>query len=195
MKFTPLPLAGAFVIDIEKHADSRGHFARTYCSREFQSHNIASEFVQCNISFNAVRGILRGLHYQSPPCTESKLVRCERGAIYDVIVDLRPDSQTYKKYFGLELTSDNCRSLYIPEGFAHGFQTLEDATEVFYQMSTCYSPEHSSGIRHDDPEIGVTWPLDVTDISDRDLHLPLLSQWKNPWKETGDEIRFLHSPE
>jgi dTDP-4-dehydrorhamnose 3,5-epimerase len=149
-------------------ADERGFFARTLCARELADQGLKHVFVQCSISFNNRKGTLRGLHYQTPPHEEVKLVRCTMGAIYDVIVDLRPASPTYLKYFAVELSQDNRKMLYVPEGFAHGFQTLADRTEVFYQISEFYHPEHSAGHRWDDPAFGIDWPLEVSVISERD---------------------------
>ena len=160
MIFTETKLKGAFIIDIEPIEDERGLFARSWCREEFEAHGLNPELAQCNISFNKKRGTLRGMHYQKPPHEEAKLVRCTLGAIFDVIIDLRPDSSTYKQWVGEKLTAQNRRMLYIPEGFAHGFLTLEDATEVFYQMSTPYVPDSASGIRWDDPAINITWPIE-----------------------------------
>ena len=170
--FTETNLKGAFVIDLEKRADQRGFFARTYCEREFDSHGLNSRFVQCNTSFNSLKGTLRGMHFQIPPYEETKLIRCTRGAIYDAIVDLRPSSRTFKQYFAAELSAENGKMLYVPPGFAHGFQTLEDNTEVFYQMSQFYSPEHSRGVRWNDPAFGIEWPADERIILDRDQSYP-----------------------
>jgi dTDP-4-dehydrorhamnose 3,5-epimerase len=153
---------------VEKHVDTRGFFARTYCEREFEAHNLISRFVQCNTSFNKSKGTLRGMHFQLPPCEEAKLVRCTRGAIYDVIVDLRPTSPTFKRHVSAVLSAENGRMLYAPQGFAHGFQTLQDDTEVFYQMSGFYSPEHARGVRWNDPAFGINWPPDERSILDRD---------------------------
>ena len=158
MIFRETKLKGAFIIEPERLEDERGLFARTFCKEEFKAHGLNSRVVQCNISFNKKKGTLRGMHYQVAPHEEAKLVRCTRGAIYDVIVDLRPDSPTFKQWVAVELTADNHRMLYIPEGFAHGFQTLEDNTEVFYQMSESYHPESARGIRWDDPMFGIKWP-------------------------------------
>jgi len=161
-------LPGAFVIELQKHEDERGFFARSWCQKEFEAHGLNQRMVQCNVSFNKVKGTLRGMHYQVPPCAEAKLVRCTRGAIYDVIVDLRRESSTYKQHFSEVLSSNNHKALFIPEGFAHGFQTLEDNSEVFYQMSEFYSPEHQRGLRYNDPAFEISWPIEATVISDRD---------------------------
>lgn len=175
MIFTETPLAGAFVIDLEPHADERGFFARTYCRREFEEHGLNPNVVQCNTSFNHKSGTLRGLHYQKAPSREAKLVRCVRGSIYDVIVDLRGESPTYSKHFGVDLAADHYRALYIPESFAHGFQTLEDNSEVEYQMSEYYAPGSAAGYRYDDPKLAVKWPLQVSVISTHDLSWPAFS--------------------
>lgn len=161
-------LKGAFVIDLEKREDDRGFFARAFCQREFAEHGLEVQVAQCNISFNERKGTLRGMHYQVSPFEEAKLVRCTRGSIYDVIIDLRGDSRTFGRPFGVELTARNRRMLYIPREFAHGFQTLEHDTEVFYQMSQYYSAEHSRGVRWNDPAFGIEWPPDERIISERD---------------------------
>jgi dTDP-4-dehydrorhamnose 3,5-epimerase len=160
------------VIEPECLTDERGFFARTGCAREFASHGLKNIFVQSSLSFNQQQGTLRGLHYQKPPHEEIKLVRCTMGAIYDVVVDLRQDSPTYLKHFAVELTQDNRQMLYVPEGCAHGFQTLADNTEVYYQMSEFYSPECSNGHRWNDPVFGIDWPLEVSVISERDGSYP-----------------------
>ena len=158
MRFTAAPLSGAFVVDIEPHADMRGFFARTWCQREFREHGLETELVQMSISRNEKRGTVRGMHLQLPPSRESKLVRAERGSIYDVIIDLRPESPTYLQHFGVELSSQRHNALYIPPGFAHGFQTLEDQSEVLYQMSDFHAPELGFGFRWDDPAFDIRWP-------------------------------------
>jgi dTDP-4-dehydrorhamnose 3,5-epimerase len=166
--FRETKLPGAFVIDLQKHEDERGFFARSWCRKEFEAHGLDPRTVQCNVSFNKVKGTLRGMHYQVAPYAEAKLVRCTRGAIYDVIIDLRRESATYKQHVSEVLSSNNYKSLFVPEGFAHGFQTLEDNSEVFYQMSEFYSAEHQRGLRYNDPAFGINWPTDVMVISDRD---------------------------
>jgi dTDP-4-dehydrorhamnose 3,5-epimerase len=171
MKFTETELKGAFIINVERLEDERGFFARTWCRQEFETHGLNPGLAQCNISYNRKRGTLRGMHYQAAPHEEAKLVRCTRGAIYDVIIDLRPGSQTFKRWAGLELNEHNRRMLYIPEGFAHGFLTLRDDTEVFYQMSVPYSAEHARGVRWNDPAFGIQWPEEVSIISDKDSRL------------------------
>jgi dTDP-4-dehydrorhamnose 3,5-epimerase len=172
MLFTETKLRGAYIIELEKLEDERGFFARSWCQREFEVRGLKSKLVQCNISFNSKKGTLRGMHYQVKPFEEAKLIRCTRGTIYDLIVDIRPDSPTFKEYFGLLLTADNRRLLYVPEGFAHGFLTLEDNTEVFYQMSEFYAPECARGFRWDDPSFKIQWPDNVLVISDRDQNYP-----------------------
>jgi len=168
MLFRETGLNGAFVIDLERLEDSRGFFARSWCQREFEQRGLNPSLVQCNVSRNRLKCTLRGMHYQASPFEEAKLVRCTRGAIYDVIVDLRPSSGTYLRHFGAKLSEDNHRSLYVPEGFAHGFLTLSDDSEVFYQMSQFYEPAAARGIRWDDPALRIAWPEAVMVISDRD---------------------------
>jgi dTDP-4-dehydrorhamnose 3,5-epimerase len=170
--FKPTELAGAYVIEPERHQDSRGYFARTFCEAEFKAFGLETRTVQCSVSFNRRKGTLRGMHYQVPPFEEVKLVRCNRGAIYDVIIDLRRDSPTFKKHFAVELDEQNGKMVYAPAGFAHGFQTLEAETEVFYQMSQVYSAEHSRGVRWDDPAFGIRWPDENRTILDRDRNYP-----------------------
>lgn len=168
MIFTETKLKGAYRIDLELREDDRGFFARSFCQNEFASRNLKTAIAQCNVSFNRKKGTLRGMHFQTAPKAEAKLVRCSRGAVYDVIIDLRPGSTTYCSWDAIELTADNNQMLYIPEGFAHGFQTLVDNTEVFYQMFEFYSPEHAGGVRWDDPAFGITWPVVDPIISDKD---------------------------
>ncbi|MGB7537224.1 MAG: dTDP-4-dehydrorhamnose 3,5-epimerase [Anaerolineales bacterium] len=168
MVFSATGLPGVFVIDPEPHADSRGFFARTFCQNEFAGHGINFSVAQCNISSNTVKGTLRGMHYQSEPFAEAKLVRCTMGALYDVVVDLRPGSPAFRQWLGMELTAQNRRALYIPEGLAHGFQTLVDDTEVLYQMSEFYHPECARGVRWDDSAFKIEWPIKNPLISDRD---------------------------
>jgi dTDP-4-dehydrorhamnose 3,5-epimerase len=173
MIFSETKLKGVYVIDLEKIEDERGFFARTFCQKEFKAHGLNPRFVQCGISFNKKKGTLRGMHFQAPPFQEAKLVRCTRGAIYDVIIDLRSDSPTFKHWVGVELTAENHRMLYIPEGCAHGFQTLEDNAEVAYQMSEFYHPESARGVRWDDPAFGIGWPEgEIRIISERDRSYP-----------------------
>lgn len=172
MIFTETRLAGAFVIELDRRWDERGFFARTFCEQEFEAHGLNAQVVQCNVSFNKRKGTLRGMHYQAAPFAEAKLVRCTSGSIYDVIIDLRPVSATFKQYFAVELTSQNRRMLYIPEDFAHGFQTLQDDTEVFYQMAQRYSAEHARGVRWNDPAFGIEWPEGDRIIIERDQNYP-----------------------
>jgi dTDP-4-dehydrorhamnose 3,5-epimerase len=172
MIFAEAKLKGAFIVEPERLEDERGFFARTWCQREFEAHGLNTRWVQCNISFNRTRGTLRGMHYQAAPYEEAKLIRCTMGAIYDVIVDLRPESPTFKQHIAVVLTAQNHKMLYVPEGFAHGFLTLEDNTEVFYQMSEFYVPGYSRGIRWNDPAFGIQWPADVQVISERDQNHP-----------------------
>lgn len=174
MRFTETELRGVFVIEPERLEDERGFFARTFCRREFEQHGLTYDVAQCSISFNRKAGTLRGMHYQAPPHEEVKLVRVTRGAIYDVIIDLRPTSPTLYRWVAVNLTADNRRALYVPAGFAHGFETLEDSTEVFYQISTFYAPESLRGVRWDDPAFGITWPLAPTEMTPRDRNFPPL---------------------
>ena len=179
MIFAETDLRGAFLIELERHEDARGYFARTFCRREFELHGIDSRIVQCNVSFNARRGTLRGLHYQAAPHAEAKLVRCVAGRIHDVIVDLRPESSTHLEHFAVELSDTNGVSLYVPEGFAHGFQTLTDGCLVHYQMSEYYVPEAGRGIRWNDPALGISWPIEHPTLSERDAALPDLQESRN----------------
>jgi dTDP-4-dehydrorhamnose 3,5-epimerase len=172
MLFTETPLEGAFLIELELMEDQRGFFARTFCAREFSEHGLEPVTAQANLSFNYSKGTLRGMHYQLAPAEEAKLVRCTSGAIYDVIVDLRPESGSYLSHFGVELSADNRRALYVPEMFAHGYQTLADDTEVTYQVSEFYAPGHEQGLLHDDPALGIEWPLPVSVISEKDRSWP-----------------------
>lgn len=172
MIFTATALKGAFILEPERHEDDRGFFARTWCQQEFAAHGLNPCLVQCNISFNKTKGTLRGMHYQAFPYAEEKLVRCTMGSIADVIIDLRPKSPTFKHYMSIVLTAENRRMLYVPKGFAHGFQTLEDNTEVFYQMSEFYAPAYARGIRWNDPAFGIQWPADERIILERDQTYP-----------------------
>ncbi len=172
MKFAETPLPGAFVIELEPHSDERGFFARSWCRNEFIEHGLNAELVQCNVSFNHKKGTLRGMHYQAQPYAETKLVRCTQGGVYDVIIDLRPDSRTFNEWFGVELSAENRKMLYIPEDFAHGFLTLADKTEVFYQMSAFYEPTAARAIRWNDSAFKIDWPGKVEIISDKDALLP-----------------------
>ncbi len=172
MLFTRTSIDGAFVVEPEPISDERGFFARTWCQREFKAHGLNSELVQCNLSFNRRKGTLRGMHYQAAPHQEAKLVRCTTGAIYDVAIDLRPTSPTFGAHTAAVLDAANRRMLYIPEGCAHGFLTLQDGTEVAYQMSAFYVPEADRGVRFDDPAFGIRWPDEVRVISQRDRSYP-----------------------
>ena len=173
MIFKETKLKGAFVIEIEKREDERGFFARAWCKKEFEDHGLNAQLVQANIAFSRKKGTLRGMHYQAPPYEEGKLIRCIKGEVFDVIIDLRPDSLTYKEWFGLQLTSDNYKMLYVPAGFAHGYQTLDDNTEVFYPASQFYSPESERGVRWDDPAFGIEWPeTDNLVMSEKDKTWP-----------------------
>ena len=187
MIFTETPLAGAFVLDLERRGDDRGFFARTFCQHEFTDHGLEPVVAQCNLSWNARAGTLRGMHYQLPPAAETKLVRCTAGAIYDVIVDLREGSPTYLQHFGVELTAENRRALYVPALFAHGYQALTDGAEVIYQVGEFYTPGAERGLRHDDPGLGIEWPIAVTDISEKDAAWPLLSDQPVEHAGTADE--------
>ncbi len=179
MLFTGTKLKGAFVLEPERREDNRGFFARTFCQREFESHGLNPLVVQCNIAYNMKKGTLRGMHFQNPPFQEAKLVRCTKGAIHDVILDLRPDSPTYKQWVSAELSEDNHKMLYVPEGFAHGYQTLSETAEVIYQVSQFYAPEYASGVRYNDLAFGIQWPLEVTSISELDKKWPDFKDSKN----------------
>lgn len=172
MKFSKTSLADAVLIDLSKFEDSRGFFARTFCAEEFGKQGLVTEYLQGNYSFNVEKGTLRGMHYQKSPHGEVKLVRVVQGAIVDVIIDLRPSSPTYLKWEGFELTAANATTLYVPVGFAHGFQTLEDNTHVTYQVSHPYTPGVEGGVRYDDPAFNIKWPLPVSSISDKDAAWP-----------------------
>lgn len=176
MIFTETHLKGAYVLDLERREDDRGFFARTFCQREFEQHGLRPLIAQTNIAWNPRRGTLRGMHFQYPPAAETKLVRCTRGAILDIIVDLRPESPTYLESFAVELTADNRRALYVPERFAHGYQCLADETETSYQVGEFYAPGLEGGLRHDDPRVALAWPLPVTTMSPKDRAWGLLSE-------------------
>lgn len=174
MKFIELPLAGAYAIEVDRLADERGYFARTWCRREFAERSLVTRLEQCSVSHNARPGTLRGLHYQVAPFAETKLVSCVSGSIYDVIVDVRRDSPTYLRWYGERLDANSHRALYIPEGLAHGFQTLTDDSTVFYMISAEYHPPSARGLRWDDPALAIEWPLEPASISARDRAFPLL---------------------
>lgn len=176
MRFTSLPLPGAWRVDLDKRSDSRGFFARLFCASEFAEHGLATSWTQCNTSFSRLAGTVRGLHFQRPPMAEAKLVRCLKGAIYDVLVDLRAGSPTYGHWTTLELTQDNRAMAYVPPGFAHGFQTLTDNTELLYFHSQVYSPQHEGGLLFNDPDMAIAWPLAVVDLSPRDACHSRLNQ-------------------
>ncbi len=172
MKFTQTKLLGAYIIDLEKREDNRGFFARTFCAKEMADHDLEAKVVQTNMSRTIKKGTIRGMHFQKYPHQETKLVRCTRGSIYDVIIDIRPDSPTYKQWFGVELSADNHTMLFVPRDFAHGFITLEDDCEVVYEVSEFYNPGSEGGIRYNDHSINIEWPIPVTDVSDKDAKLP-----------------------
>jgi dTDP-4-dehydrorhamnose 3,5-epimerase len=176
MIFTETKLGGAFIIDLERREDSRGFFARAFCQNEFKEHGLKPVIAQANVAFNAHKGTLRGMHFQYPPTAETKLVRCTRGAIVDIIVDLRPESPTYLKHVAVELNEDNGRALYVPERFAHGYQALRDKTETSYQVGEFYTPGSEGGLNPSDPKLGLTWPLPVSVISDKDKAWQPLSE-------------------
>ena len=172
MKFSKTSLADAMVIDMQRNEDERGFFARTFCTREFADHGLVTEFVQGNHSYNRTKGTVRGMHFQTAPHGEVKLVRCVAGAVLDIIIDLRASSPTYLKWEGFELSAENGRTLYVPVGFAHGFQTLADETHVLYSVSHPYTPGAEGGVRHDDPVFGITWPLPISVVSEKDGRWP-----------------------
>lgn len=174
MKFTATPLAGSFVVELARMEDERGFFARSFCREEFLAHGLNPTIMQCNVSWNRLKGTLRGLHYQAAPHEEAKLVRCTRGAVFDVIVDLRLESPTRYRWHAVTLDAQNRLALYVPTGFAHGFQTLESDSELLYQMSEFYKPELARGLRWDDPRLAIAWPLPNPIVSDRDRAYPLL---------------------
>jgi dTDP-4-dehydrorhamnose 3,5-epimerase len=172
MIFRRLAVPDARVIELEPHRDERGFFARTWCRREFREEGLETTVAQCSLSYNRRRGTLRGMHFQAPPHGEVKIVRCVRGAIHDVIIDLRPGSPTFTRHVAVELTADNRHALYVPKGFAHGFQTLEDDTEVLYRMSEFYAPDHARGVRFDDPAFAIEWPVSAPIVKERDRSWP-----------------------
>jgi dTDP-4-dehydrorhamnose 3,5-epimerase len=179
--FKETNLSGAFVIELQMLEDERGFFARAFCQNEFEEHGLNPVIAQGNIAFNITKGTLRGMHFQYPPAAESKLVRCTRGAILDIIVDLRPESPTYLEHFAVELDEDNHLALYVPERFAHGYQTLRDRTETSYQVGEFYAPGTEGGLKYDDPSLGLQWPLPVTAISPKD------QTWR-PFDEIRDDL-------
>lgn len=181
MIFTETKLKGAFIIDIEKKGDNRGFFARAFCKNEFKENGLNTTIAQGNIAFSKEKGTLRGMHFQYPPAAESKLVRCTRGRILDIIIDLRPESNTFLDHFSVELSEDNYRALYVPERFAHGYQVLEDNTETSYQVGEFYAPHLEGGLLYDDPRFNLNWPIEVTELSEKD------SNWK-PFDEIEKEL-------
>jgi dTDP-4-dehydrorhamnose 3,5-epimerase len=182
MIFTETKLAGAYIIDLERREDERGHFARAFCQNEFTEHGLNPTIAQANVAYNHAKGTLRGMHFQFPPAAETKLVRCPRGAILDIIVDLRPESPTYLQHVAVELNEENQRGLYVPERFAHGYQVLEDGTETSYQVGEFYTPGVEGGLMYDDPRLGLEWPLPVSVISEKDAN------WRS-LDDVEDEIR------
>jgi dTDP-4-dehydrorhamnose 3,5-epimerase len=178
MKFVSTKLQGAFIIDIEPRSDTRGFFARVFCQNELKEHGLNPIIAQANIALNARRGTVRGMHFQYPPAAETKIVRVTRGAIVDIIVDLRPESPTYLDHVMVELTAGNHRALYVPERFAHGYQVLEDETETSYDVGEFYTPALESGLRYDDPRLGLTWPLPITEISAKDSTWDFLQEFE-----------------
>ena len=187
MIFTETKLKGAYIIDLERRTDERGFFARAFCQHEFRDHGLKPVTAQANLAHNAKKGTVRGMHFQYPPAAESKLVRCTRGAILDIIVDLRPESPTYLEHIEVELNEDNMTALYVPERFAHGYQALRDNTDTSYQVGEFYTPNAEGGLRHDDPLLGLTWPLPVSVISPKD-------QAFRPLREIEDEVKRRMSP-
>ena len=177
MIFSETRLEGAYVIDLERREDARGFFARAFCQHEFEVHGLKPIIAQANVAHNRQKGTVRGMHFQIPPAAETKLVRCTRGAILDIIVDLRPELRTYLQHVAVELNEDNQLALYVPERFAHGYQVLCDKTDTSYQVGEYYSPPHERALRYDDPRLGLTWPLPMTVISDKDRNAPLLETW------------------
>lgn len=172
MRFEETQLPGAYVVELEKFGDERGFFARAFCAQEFEAQELSTKFVQVNNSFSAEKGTLRGMHYQVAPHQETKLVRCIRGAMYDIILDMRQDSPTFGEHYGVELSAENRKMLYVPKGFAHSFVTLEDGTESFYFVDEIYAPHAERGVRWNDPQFGVLWPITPTVISDKDARFP-----------------------
>lgn len=195
MKFTETDLAGAFVIDLEPHDDDRGFFARSFCQHEFGDHGLKPVIAQANLAYNRSKGTVRGMHFQIPPAAETKLVRATRGAILDIIVDLRPESPTYLQHISVELTEDNHRALYVPERFAHGYQALADATETSYQVGEFYSPAHERALPHDDPRLGLEWPLPITVISEKDRNAPPLDTWEERLRKEMSLTKDAHQAE
>jgi dTDP-4-dehydrorhamnose 3,5-epimerase len=176
MIFTETKLKGAYIIDIDRREDARGFFARAFCQKEFEAYGLKADIAQANVAFNHKKGTLRGMHFQYPPAAETKLVRCTRGAILDIIVDLRPESPTYLQHVTVELSEDNHRAIYVPERFAHGYQVLQDNTETSYQVGEFYTPSAEDGLLYNDPRLGLEWPLPITVISEKDQRFGLLNE-------------------
>jgi dTDP-4-dehydrorhamnose 3,5-epimerase len=192
MIFTETSLRGAYIIDMERRPDSRGFFARAFCQNEFEAHGLKPLIAQANVAFNDRKGTLRGMHFQFPPAAETKVVRCTRGAILDIIVDLRPDSSTWLQHIAVELTEDNHRALYVPERFAHGYQVLEDKTETSYQVGEFYAPGVEGGLLYSDARLGLSWPLPVVCISPKDDAWPLLDRQEAEIKERMSVFKVAH---
>lgn len=188
MIFTETKLKGAYIIELERREDSRGFFARGFCQNEFRAHGLKPTVAQGNIASNINAGTLRGMHFQYPPAAESKLVRCTRGAIYDIIVDLRPESSTYLQHIGVELNEDNQRALYVPERFAHGYQTLTDKTDTSYLVGEFYTPDAEGGLLYDDPSLKLNWPLPVSVISEKDQKFPLYREIEGELKRKMSRV-------
>ncbi|MCA0929569.1 dTDP-4-dehydrorhamnose 3,5-epimerase [Ruegeria profundi] len=176
MIFTETHLRGAYLVDLQEISDDRGFFARAFCANEFEKHGLKPAIAQINLSFNEKKGTMRGLHYQQAPATEAKFMRCISGAIYDVIVDMRPDSDTYLQHFGIELSVENRRALYVPEMFAHGYLALTDGAQAYYSASEFYTPGVEQGLRYNDPALGIQWPQPVTIVSEKDAGWPLIQR-------------------
>lgn len=188
MIFTETTLRGAFIIDVVRLGDARGFFTRAFCQREFEEHGLKPVIAQANIAFNRSRGTVRGMHFQYPPAAETKVVRCTRGAILDIIVDLRPESPTYLGHVAVELSADNHRAIYVPERFAHGYQVLEDGTETSYQVGEYYSPENEGGLMYNDRRLGLRWPLPVSQISEKDNKWRLLEEIEPEMRERMRDV-------
>ena len=182
MIFTETRLKGAFIVDLERRGDERGFFARAFCQNEFSNYGLKPVIAQANIASNLRKGTLRGLHFQYPPKAETKLVRCTRGAVLDIIVDLRPESRTFLDHVAIELSQDNMTALYVPERFAHGYQALQDGTDTSYQVGEFYAPQAEGGLRYDDPQLGLSWPLPISTISPKDQAFRLLREIEGEFK-------------
>ena len=192
--FTETKLKGAFVIDLDRKQDARGFFARAFCQEEFKAHGLKPLIAQGNVAHNIRKGTIRGMHFQFPPAAETKLVRCTRGAILDIIVDLRPDSPTYLEHIAVELSEDNYRALYVPERFAHGYQALRDNTETSYMVGEFYTPSAEGGLRFDDPKLGLSWPLPVSVVSDKDQAFRMLSEIEDEVKRRMTAASSIQPP-